>query len=642
VHSLIVKWVFFCCIGSFGFLVGGWTSPTDISGSDNDSHVPQCGVDDNGNVTVVWSAITGELGYLTVQSSTKPYGGSWDSPVAVSFRNDSYPQIAVDGNGNATAVWLYNGGSTNTIQASTKPYGGSWQAIPDDLFTTDNSAYTPQIAVDSNGNATAIWSYENESHYTIQASTKPYGGSWQAVPDDLFTTDNSAYTPQIAVDSNGNLTAAWKIQGETNGYIQSSSKPFGGSWTVPQLLSLPGQDVWAPNITVDSSGNATAVWEVWDETNYAVQASTKLYGGSWQTTPDTLSVIQEADNPQIAVDDAGNVTAVWSGYDWTNYLIQSSTKPFGGTWQAMPDTLYTSANGKSAFDVKPQIAVNGRGNAVAVWNIFDGTSVVIQASARPYGCVWQTTPDTLSVITKDATVSPVIMAGSNPNAYNPQVAMDNNGNATVVWTQSNGSYEVVQSAVSFWDPTVTDISPNSGSAGGGTSVTITGTDFFDVTGVSFGAASASSFTVDSLTTITAIAPPGTGTVDVRVEASSKTSPITSADQYTYQGSPSPTPPSPAQFTGKAKYGKKLSIKSSWKKSIGPSSIVRYEIFARNKKIKTISSAKKNKTTLRLHPHHVPHRLSKKYRLYLHDKYKIRAVDSTGGKSEFMFLNVKKH
>jgi len=82
-------------------------------------------------------------------------------------------------------------------------------------------------------------------------------------------------------------------------------------------------------------------------------------------------------------------------------------------------------------------------------------------------------------------------------------------------------------------PTVTSISPSSGSAAGGTIVTIIGTDFTGIPDVRFGATSAS-FVVGSSTNITATAPPGAaGTVDVTVTTADGTSAISAADRFTY-------------------------------------------------------------------------------------------------------------
>ena len=93
-------------------------------------------------------------------------------------------------------------------------------------------------------------------------------------------------------------------------------------------------------------------------------------------------------------------------------------------------------------------------------------------------------------------------------------------------------------------PTVTGISPNTGPPSGGTSVTITGTNFSGATAVRFGNTAAASFTVNSATQITATSPAGIGTVDVTVTTPGGTSATNSADQFTYTSAPTVTGISP--------------------------------------------------------------------------------------------------
>src|SRR5207302_184174 len=82
-------------------------------------------------------------------------------------------------------------------------------------------------------------------------------------------------------------------------------------------------------------------------------------------------------------------------------------------------------------------------------------------------------------------------------------------------------------------PTVSGISPASGSLAGGTSVTITGSGFAGATAVSFGNVPATSFTVVSDTQISATAPAqGAGAVDVTVTTVGGTSATTTADEFT--------------------------------------------------------------------------------------------------------------
>src|SRR5258708_440075 len=88
-------------------------------------------------------------------------------------------------------------------------------------------------------------------------------------------------------------------------------------------------------------------------------------------------------------------------------------------------------------------------------------------------------------------------------------------------------------AQSATEPTVTNVNPNTGPTSGGTSVTITGTNFSGATAVSFGNNAAASFTVNSATQITATSPAGVGTVDVTVTTAGGTSAISSGDRFTY-------------------------------------------------------------------------------------------------------------
>ncbi|WP_040871434.1 IPT/TIG domain-containing protein, partial [Nocardia exalbida] len=58
-------------------------------------------------------------------------------------------------------------------------------------------------------------------------------------------------------------------------------------------------------------------------------------------------------------------------------------------------------------------------------------------------------------------------------------------------------------------PTLATVVPSSGPVTGGTTVVLTGTGFTGATAVNFGATPATSFTVNSSTQITAVAPAGT-------------------------------------------------------------------------------------------------------------------------------------
>jgi hypothetical protein len=83
-------------------------------------------------------------------------------------------------------------------------------------------------------------------------------------------------------------------------------------------------------------------------------------------------------------------------------------------------------------------------------------------------------------------------------------------------------------------PTVTGLSPTSGTAAGGTPVTITGTNFTAPATVDFGTNNpATNVIVVNASTVTADSPAGSGVVDVTVTDAGGTSLTSPADQFTY-------------------------------------------------------------------------------------------------------------
>jgi hypothetical protein len=96
-------------------------------------------------------------------------------------------------------------------------------------------------------------------------------------------------------------------------------------------------------------------------------------------------------------------------------------------------------------------------------------------------------------------------------------------------------------------PTITALGPAAGPAAGGNTVTITGANLTEASAVTFGGASATSFSVIGPTQITATVPPlPAGTVDVRVITPGGTSANTAADNYTYVAAPTVTSLAPNQ------------------------------------------------------------------------------------------------
>jgi IPT/TIG domain len=116
--------------------------------------------------------------------------------------------------------------------------------------------------------------------------------------------------------------------------------------------------------------------------------------------------------------------------------------------------------------------------------------------------------------------------------------------AGIVATLAVGLVAGPVSSASVGQPTIANVERNSaaffflfgrhiGAAEGGTLVTITGSNLSGATAVRFGSTDASTFAVNSATSINAVSPPGMGTVDVTVTTPEGTSATSSADQFSY-------------------------------------------------------------------------------------------------------------
>lgn len=149
--------------------------------------------------------------------------------------------------------------------------------------------------------------------------------------------------------------------------------------------------------------------------------------GGWSEPMAISSTV--SDQPNISVDLSGNAVLVWQGYDGNNYIIQSAVLPFDGSWSS-PTTLSEAGNDAQG----PCVGVDTVGNAVAVWSRFDGLNSIIQGATLPFQGSWSD-PDNIST--------------SGQNSDSVKVSVDFSGNvnnAVAVWHGFNGYNFIMQAS----------------------------------------------------------------------------------------------------------------------------------------------------------------------------------------------------
>ena len=149
------------------------------------SYGPKLAVNAAGDVAIVWSRAAAKS---KTMAALRPAGGSFGTPVQISADGAATydPSIAIDPTGDVTAVWLQYDNATGSlarVMAAGRPAGGAFdsgQPISDGAY---DSSY-PDVKMDGSGNAIAIWSVDSltstSGSESIAAALQPAGGSFGA------------------------------------------------------------------------------------------------------------------------------------------------------------------------------------------------------------------------------------------------------------------------------------------------------------------------------------------------------------------------------------------------------------------------------------------------------------------------------
>jgi hypothetical protein len=402
-----------------------WLPPVDISEASEHTGTPHVVLDSEGNATAVWDRWNGVD--TVVESAYRPAGDSWEAPVDLSepeaegeflpgAHNASSAQIAVDRNGNVTAVWERYAGEKIVIQSVDRPAGGSWTAPEDIAEVNQGAAPEPWIAVDWEGRATVVWKHAE----VIETAFRPFAGSWEA-PVPL--SGGESFTPQAAMDARGDTTVVWMHFDGSHYVVESAYRPEGGEWEVPTLVSEPGEEGGNPHVALDAKGDSLVAWRGADEGEEFVRAAYRPEGEAWSPATSVSSPGEHVQSLRDAVDPAGNAIVAWSGdmgKEGEYGIAHAAFKAVEGSWEA---PVELSANGGNAFP--SDVVFDTSGNAALIWQRWDGTTDLIQATYRPAGEEWEPAVD-LS-IEGEQSYDPVVVL----DAPGGSTAAD--GNATAVW-----------------------------------------------------------------------------------------------------------------------------------------------------------------------------------------------------------------
>lgn len=391
--------------------------------------------------------------------------------------SDSYPELATDGSGNWIAVWESTDSLSSTIGTDrdilvsrSSDNGATWSA-PSALNSSasSDSAFdlSPHVTTDGLGNWLAVWSSGDTLGGTIGTDwdilfsmSTDNGATWSAqdaLNSNATTDSGSDLVPEAAVDGAGNWIVVWHSDdtlgstvGADNDILFSRSIDGGATWSAPVALNSnaatdSGTDL-NPYIHTNGTGNFVVIWQSEDSLSGTVGTDRDIFisrstneGASW-SAPAALNTNATTDSdhdysPTFAADGAGNLVVAWNtsntlggtiGID--RDILVARSADYGVSWSS-PAALNTNAATDSGLDIEQQVATDGAGNWVVVWDSDDslggtiGTdSDILVATSTDNGATW-TAPAALNI---NATTD------SGFDAF-PFVAAGNSGRWLVAW-----------------------------------------------------------------------------------------------------------------------------------------------------------------------------------------------------------------
>jgi len=402
-----------------------------------DADFPHAAMDSNGNAIIVWTQDDGTNWQIF---KSEYHNGVWAHPLSLNNNISPdvyrayYPQVAMDDNGNAIIVWLQNFESKWHVFKS-EYRNGVWTHpgwIDEHISPDGQICYYPRVAMDNNGNALIVWDEKDDANYQIFKS-EYRNGTWThpaSFSDNISPGDHDARFPQVAMDNNGNALIVWEQNNGTNWQI-FKSEYRGGAWTHPALLkdsiSPKGEDAHEPQVAMNDNGTAIIAWSQFDGSKKQIFMS-EYRGHDW-THPASLSDNispdgQNAEAPQVAVNNSGKAIIVWSQSDGT--AVQIFKSEYGKSGWSHPLSLGNNISPDGQNASSPQVTMDNPGNILVIWKQNDGFNTQLFMSeyrnstwTHPVSLHDNISPDGLDV-------------------EEARVAMDDRGNAVIVWSQYNG------------------------------------------------------------------------------------------------------------------------------------------------------------------------------------------------------------
>ena len=266
----------------YSVIDNSWGSAVTIDQTENDTSEPKIAVDLNGNALVVWHQREANAVKSIWTNRYLAESNSWGSPVVIETGDGDAPlangvsnaQIAIDTAGNGIAVWSQHDGTEDSIWVNRYDLATTSWGTAHLIEHDEGDARTPQIAMDTLGNAMVLW-YQSNGNVDITRFNRysATSNSW-GTASEIETGAGHAYGQQLAFDASNNALAIWKQADVAIFSIRAIRyEAETNNWGTSVKIESDSGDTDYPQLSIDGFGNAWAIWQQDDSAETGTQNS---------------------------------------------------------------------------------------------------------------------------------------------------------------------------------------------------------------------------------------------------------------------------------------------------------------------------------------------------------------------------------
>ncbi|MGP0101805.1 MAG: PKD domain-containing protein [Solirubrobacteraceae bacterium] len=329
---------------------------------------PSVAIDPSGGMVVVWQEDAWGSSKPEIYASFAQRGGAFGSPELVSTEGAYAPEVAIDSRGEAVAVWLRDDGVSTVVEAAFSSPGGSFSE-PAALSGDGDDAAAAQVKMDGDGEAIASWIRASGGSSQLEVAVRRAGGSFPA-PDGsgngtilgeslAAPAVSTERLPQrVALTAGLEGVATWQAP---SGAVQDARLGLGQSTF--GAASTIGSAIAAPTIAANTGGEVVIAWPM----SSGIDVATATPGGAFGA-PEEIPLESTPDFAGVYIAPSGEVLAAGlSSYHEGFYWIaqQGATRPPGGVF-AEAKGLWDGSEGEQSGD-DLELAGDSLGDVVGVF-----------------------------------------------------------------------------------------------------------------------------------------------------------------------------------------------------------------------------------------------------------------------------------